>query len=64
MPLKCIENFTKEKDLILDPFMGSGTTIEACLKTNRNYIGFDINKEYCQIAEQRIKPLLIQKTLF
>ena len=64
LPLKCIENFTKEKDLILDPFMGSGTTIEACLKTNRNYIGFDINKEYCQIAEQRIKPLLIQKTLF
>ena len=46
---------TNEGDIICDPFMGSGTTALACIKTNRNYIGFEISKEYCEIAEDRIK---------
>ena len=41
-------------DVVLDPFMGSGTTAVACLRTGRNYIGFELSSEYCQIAEQRI----------
>jgi len=51
-----INNFSKRRNLILDPFMGSGTTAVACLKTQRNFIGFEISKEYCDIAEARLKP--------
>jgi DNA modification methylase len=43
--------------LVLDPFMGSGSTAVACIKTKRNYIGFDTNAEYCSIAEARIAGL-------
>jgi len=49
-----IRLFTKENAVILDPFMGSGTTAVACIQNNRQYIGFDINKEYIDIAHQRI----------
>ena len=52
----------KETDIIFDPFMGSGTTALACMKLGRNYIGCEISKEYCDIAEQRIKS--ISNTLF
>lgn len=41
-------------DVVLDPFMGSGTTAVACIKTGRNYIGFEISSEYCDIAQKRI----------
>lgn len=41
-------------DVVLDPFMGSGTTAVACIATGRNYIGFEISEEYCDIALQRI----------
>lgn len=49
-----IEKFTKEGDIILDPFMGVGTTAISCKKMNRNYIGFEMIKEYCDMAEKRI----------
>jgi len=45
---------TNENDVVLDPFMGSGTTAVACIKTNRKYIGFELLEEYCKIAEKRI----------
>ncbi|MCD6245454.1 site-specific DNA-methyltransferase [candidate division WOR-3 bacterium] len=41
---------------VLDPFMGSGTTAIAALKSNRNYVGFEIKKEYIDLAKNRIKP--------
>lgn len=44
-----------EGDVILDCFMGSGTTAIACLETKRQYIGFEMEKEYCDIAEKRIE---------
>ena len=44
-----------EEDVILDPFMGSGTTAIAAIKTNRNYIGFELDKEYFDIAIERIE---------
>ena len=49
-----IKLFTKENAVVLDPFMGSGTTAVACVQSNRKYIGFDINKEYIEIANRRI----------
>lgn len=58
-PLKLFEYLvnasSKPGDLILDPFMGSGTTAEACLKNKRDFVGFDISKEYVNIANERVK---------
>ena len=60
-PLHIIQNFiinsSKEKDTVLDCFMGSGTTAIACINTNRNYIGFELSEEYCKIAEKRISEI-------
>jgi len=42
-------------EVVLDPFMGSGTTAVSALKAGRKYIGIDISKEYCEFAEERIK---------
>lgn len=57
-PLAIIEHlikiFSKEKSIILDPFMGSGTTGICCKKNNRNFIGIELNKEYFNIAKKRI----------
>ena len=55
-----IKNHSKEGDLIIDPFMGSGTTAVACKQLNRNFIGFEISPEYCEIANKRLS----QETLF
>ena len=40
--------------IILDPFLGSGTTAEACKLLKRNFIGIEINPDYCKIAEERL----------
>jgi len=50
-----ILSWSNENDLVLDPFMGSGTTAKMCVLNNRNFIGFEINKEYIKIAKERIK---------
>jgi site-specific DNA-methyltransferase (adenine-specific) len=50
-----IKTYTNEGDLILDNCMGSGTTAIACMNTNRNFIGFELNKEYYDIANRRIE---------
>jgi site-specific DNA-methyltransferase (adenine-specific) len=52
-----------EGDLVYDPFMGSGTTAVACVRTGRNYIGSEINKKYCELAEKRIQQELSQLKL-
>jgi len=49
-----IEHASREGDLICDPFMGSGTTAVACKQLNRNFIGFEISQEYCDIANKRL----------
>ena len=54
LPEWFIKLFTKEGSVILDPFMGSGTTCKMAKKLNRNYIGIDISEEYCRIAEERV----------
>ena len=45
---------SKENDIVLDPFMGSGTTAVACIELNRNYVGFEISENFCRLAEERI----------
>lgn len=50
-----IDMFSKEGDIILDPFLGSGTTAVAAIRKNRSYIGYELNKEYYDIAVERIK---------
>lgn len=49
-----IITWSDENDLVLDPFMGSGTTGLACIDTNRNFIGFELNKDYFEISKKRI----------
>ena len=49
-----IISWSNEGDVVMDIFMGSGTTAKMCKLTNRNYIGFEISEEYCQIAEERL----------
>lgn len=60
-PLNMMERFimnsSNEKDVVLDPFMGSGTTGVACKKLNRDFIGIEINNEYFKIAEKRINSI-------
>lgn len=55
---------SKENDLILDPFCGSGSTGLACVMENRKFLGFEIDKEYFKIAQSRIKELSLSKSLF
>ncbi len=61
LPLRCIKLYTFENDIILDPFMGSGTAAIAALMQKRRYVGYDIDKEYIKKAEKRINELLEQK---
>jgi site-specific DNA-methyltransferase (adenine-specific) len=51
---KAIEDSTEPGQIVLDTFMGSGTTAVACIKTGRAYIGFELDEGYYQIAQQRI----------
>jgi DNA modification methylase len=51
---RLIVDFTNPGDLVLDPFCGSGTTGVACIETGRNFIGIELNPDYCEIARRRI----------
>jgi DNA modification methylase len=50
-----ILTWSEENDLVLDPFMGSGTTAVACMETNRKYIGFEIDPTYYDVCQRRIE---------
>ena len=50
-----LKNYTKEGNIVLDCFIGSGTTAVACKQLNRNFIGFEINKDYVNIANKRLQ---------
>ena len=52
-----IYNSSNENDIVLDCFMGSGTTAVSCIKEKRNYIGFEINKEFYNTCLKRIKEV-------
>src|SRR5699024_4536390 len=57
-PAELIERFIElssiENGVVLDPFIGSGTTAIACMNTNRNYIGFELDEGYFEMASKRI----------
>ncbi|MEM0466857.1 MAG: site-specific DNA-methyltransferase [Candidatus Thermoplasmatota archaeon] len=61
LPKNCIKLYTFENDVVLDPFMGSGTTAVAALLLNRHFVGYDTEEEYVKIAEKRIQEVLGQK---
>ena len=50
-----LRDYTDEDSLILDPFLGSGTTAVACQNLNRRFIGIEKEEKYCQIARDRLK---------
>lgn len=54
LPTRCIEMLTFKDDVVMDPFMGSGSTAIACQNTGRHYIGFELDKTYFDIANRRI----------
>ena len=57
LPLAFVDLLSFEDDIVLDPFLGSGTTAVACKQLNRRFIGIEINPEYCKIAEKRLKSI-------
>jgi len=59
LPYRLIQLYTFEGEVVLDPFIGSGQTAIAALKTNRYYIGYEINKEYVKLANKRIKEFCL-----
>lgn len=56
---KIIRNSTKEGQLVLDPFLGSGTSGVACINTNRNFIGIELDNQYFEIAKSRIESAAV-----
>jgi len=56
LPKKCIELFTHRGELIIDPFVGSGTTLLAAKDTGRNALGFDLKDEYVRLSNERVSP--------
>jgi site-specific DNA-methyltransferase (adenine-specific) len=63
LPHRLIQLYSFTNDIILDPFIGSGTTAISALKSKRLYIGYDINKEYITLANRRIEPIKAQTIL-
>lgn len=62
-PMSLIEKYlligSNENDIILDPFLGSGTTAVACQQFKRNFIGIEISEKYCKIAKQRLRQQVL-----
>lgn len=57
LPEWFIKLFTKEHDTVLDPFMGSGTTITVANRMRRNAIGIEIIPAYCQLVKEQLNPV-------
>jgi len=61
LPEWFIKLFTKPEDIVLDPFVGSGTTAIAALRLGRRYLGIDVNREYCDMAENKLAEIKAEK---
>jgi len=62
LPYRLIQLYTFKEEVVLDPFCGSGTTCIAASKANRHYIGYDIKKEYVELAQKRLYENLMPST--
>lgn len=62
LPYRTIQLYTFEDDVVLDPFVGAGTTCVAALKTGRRYVAYDIDENYCDLADRRIKQHMQEQT--
>lgn len=60
LPYRCIQLYTFKDEVVLDPFMGSGQTAIAAIKTNRRYVGYEIDEKYVKLAERRINNFLAE----
>lgn len=60
LPYRLIQLYTYTEDIVLDPFMGSGSTAIAALKSGRKYVGYEIDPKYLKLAEARIAPYKLQ----
>lgn len=60
LPHRLIELYSFKEDIVLDPFMGSGTTAIAAIKDERHYVGYDISQEYIDLANRRIETFIGQ----
>jgi len=56
-----VKGWSNEGDLVLDPFLGSGTTAVVCERLNRRWVGIEINPEYCELAKNRVLAVLREK---
>ncbi|MFQ3610528.1 MAG: site-specific DNA-methyltransferase [Fimbriimonadales bacterium] len=64
LPYRCIQLYTYAGEVVLDPFMGSGTTAVAALKAGRTFVGYELEPDYIRAAQKRIDAILDQKLLF
>jgi len=62
LPEWFIKLFTEKHDIVLDPFVGSGTTAVAAKNLERVYIGIDINPKYCETAKEKLAEVVIQRS--
>lgn len=60
LPYRLIQLYSFKNDIILDPFMGSGTTGIAALKSDRKFVGYEISADYIKLSETRLKPFIDQ----
>jgi site-specific DNA-methyltransferase (adenine-specific) len=60
---RIVTSFSNPGDTVLDPFLGVGATAVACAKTDRKFIGIDLNERYCEIAKRRVLEVLQQPRL-
>jgi len=60
LPMRLIQLYTFKDDIVLDPFMGSGTTAVAALRNQRKFVGYKISEEYIALTKARTAPLLAQ----
>ncbi|MDI6897275.1 DNA methyltransferase [Methanocella conradii] len=60
LPLRCIKLYTFEGDVVLDPFMGSGTTALAAVQCGRHFVGYETNPEYINLASARLQEIMVK----
>ena len=63
IPMKAVKILSFKNDIVLDPFIGSGTTAVACKELKRKYIGIDISEAYCKMSRQRLSQMRLDEVI-